>query len=109
MFDCTNYDDCLDYVETKGLTCDACRLSARSAYERTLPDGVRIALAIARFPEVFGLSAFRGSFRVDPARSFVGDGDVVQLYLVQRVSDGSRWEAFTRGTESELRTEVRPL
>jgi hypothetical protein len=68
--------------------------------------------AIARFPEEFGLRAFPGDkFRISAACSYLRDWDdpgSVMLYTHRLCEDG-KWKAFAKGTESELRREVRPL
>lgn len=64
-----------------------------------------IAVAIARFPETFGLRAFPGeTFRISQAASFLRDrrdAKSVQLYT-QRLK-GDTWLDFSRGSEPELR------
>ena len=62
--------------------------------------------AIARFPATFGLRAFPGrTFRIEPAASWFGDNGPV-LYVYALDSSGS-WLAFSKGSEAELKKEIR--
>lgn len=72
-----------------------------------------IAEAIARFPETFKLRAFPDAvFRISESASyFTGPGECggkLMLYTQrQSGSDGSAWNDFAKGTEDELRGNVR--
>ena len=67
-----------------------------------------IQAIIATFPETFGLRAFPGKvFKIVESQSFISEG-VMQLYTYVNVADRipARWQAFSKGTPSELRAEV---
>lgn len=60
-----------------------------------------------RFPDEFGLRAFPGKrFSVCKASSFMG-ADGVQVYVYVWDDDRDEWLAFSRGTEAEIRKEMR--
>lgn len=67
-----------------------------------------IDAAMAWFPEKFGLASFPGDiFRIGRASSYVNDASVIMLYIERLV--GGEWQAFSKGTEAELRASIRPL
>jgi len=68
--------------------------------------------AIARFPEEFGLRAFRGDkFRISRSASyFQSFFDINSLMLyTERLCEDGEWKDFCKGTETELRREVSSL
>ena len=80
---------------------------APAAYHSSISDSDKIRVAIERFPSTFGLRGFPGDvFRISPTSSYVSGGRVM-LYTERK--DNGRWLDFSKGTESELRSEVTPL
>ena len=76
-------------------------------HHSSISDSDKIRDAIARFPSTFGLRGFPGNvFRISPTSSYVSGGRVM-LYT-ERKDDGG-WSDFSKGTESELRSEITSL
>jgi hypothetical protein len=63
---------------------------------------------IAKFPKVFRLRAFEGVFRIGENDSyFGGPGNTIMMLYTQKYDPkADSWNAFAKGTESELRREV---
>jgi hypothetical protein len=75
-------------------------------------DQNKIDAAIARFPATFGLRGFPGlTFRLCPSASYMA-GPVfapTHVMLYTQVERDGEWCDFAKGTEAELRAQVRAL
>jgi hypothetical protein len=81
--------------------------ASRGRHHSSISDSDKIRDAIARFPSAFGLRGFPGGvFRISPTSSYVSGGRVM-LYTERK--DNDDWLDFSKGTESELRSEVTSL
>jgi hypothetical protein len=81
--------------------------TSRGRQHSSISDSDKIRNAIARFPSTFGLRGFPGGvFRISPTSSYVS-GERVMLYTERK--DNGAWLDFSKGTESELRSEVTSL
>jgi hypothetical protein len=72
----------------------------------------KIDAAIARFPATFGLRGFPGeTFRLSPDASYMAGPCMAPTHVMlytQRLHNGE-WLDFAKGTEEELRAQVRSL
>jgi hypothetical protein len=70
-----------------------------------------IEAAIARFPAEFKLPGLKPGqkARISKMASFVDDSGGLQLYTQVYFPDRDAWLDYARGTESELRSNMRPL
>ena len=58
-----------------------------------------------RYPHVFGLRGFpRDTFRVNTMNSYIGDDGQLVIYTDRW--NGETWQAFAKGSESELRAQM---
>ena len=81
--------------------------TSRGRHHSSISDSDKIRDAIARFPSTFGLRGFPGGvFRISPTSSYVSGGRVM-LYTERK--DNDDWLDFSKGTESELRSQVTSL
>jgi hypothetical protein len=83
--------------------------------ERDSHDGEVMMLRelIGTFPAEFGLRAYPGDrFRISESASFFrrfGDPSSIQLYTQRWCDEDGSWKDFCKGSEQELRRQVKPL
>ncbi len=66
-----------------------------------------IEKACAEFPKTFGLRAFPGEvFRVDDYDSYLNDNGGITFYTHRLNKENGRWNAFAKGTKSELMAQI---